>query len=135
MLRNTAAFGRVRIERIAEHPLDLGERQAVAVEPHRLLHQRVVAPQVVDAQDVIGVTVREGDRVDARDAMRQRLSSQVGTGIDEQTGAVVSLNQEGRALAPVAWVLGSAGRALAADHRHAVGGTRAKERDLQAAYG
>jgi hypothetical protein len=42
------------------------------------LHQRVEPPHVVDPEDVIGVAVREEDRVDAADAVAQRLQPQVG---------------------------------------------------------
>ena len=71
-------------------------------------------------EDVIGVAVREEDRVDAADAVAQRLGAQVGTGVDEHAGAG-RLDEDRRPQPRVARVGGAARGAVAADHRHAVG--------------
>ena len=62
---------------------DVVERLRVAVARHRAALQRVEPPHVVDAEDVIGVAVREEDRVDAADVVAQRLRAQVGPGVDQ----------------------------------------------------
>ena len=77
-------FGVARIEHVAEHPADVVERRGVAVARHRAAHQRIEPPHVVHAEDVIGVPVGEEDRVNARDAVAQRLRAQVGPGVDEE---------------------------------------------------
>ena len=64
--RQAAAFRRRRIEDVAETSGGCrrasARRRSTASTP---LHQRVEPPDVVDAQDVVGVAVREEDRVDA----------------------------------------------------------------------
>ena len=57
----------------------------------RLL-QHVEAAHFVQAHDVIGVAVREEDRVDPADAVGQRLRAEVGSGIDEHAGPVVGID-------------------------------------------
>ena len=43
----------------------------------------VEAADVVDAEDVVGVRVREEDGVDAADVVRERLGAQIGGRVDE----------------------------------------------------
>ena len=83
-------FGVAGIEDVVKRLADVVERPRVAVAGHRPLHQRVEPPDIVDAQDVIGVAVREEDRVDAADVVAQRLRAQVGPGVDEHLGAAGS---------------------------------------------
>ena len=64
--------------------------------------------------------VGEEDRVDAPDAMRQRLRAQIGPGVHEHRRAVVELDEDRRAQPAVARVGRVARAAVAADHRHAV---------------
>ena len=60
---------------------------AVRVARDRRALQRVEAPQLVEPEDVIGVAVREEDRVDARDAVAQRLLPKIGRRVDEDARA------------------------------------------------
>ena len=94
-LRQPSALRRRRIEHVAEHVTDVVERLRVAIARHRAALQRIEPPHVVHAEDVIGVTVREKDRVDAREPMGQRLRAEVGPGVDEDV-RVGRLDQDGR---------------------------------------
>ena len=125
-------FCRRRVEDVAE-----GAPQVVGRRAHRRrrgiapLLQHVEAAHFVQAHDVIGVAVREEDRVDARDAVRQRLLPQVGRGVDQDRRAVVDVDVDRRPQPRVARIGRPAHRARAADHRHAVRRAGAEERDAR----
>ena len=61
---------------------------------NRVLLHLVEPPHIVEAEHVVGVGVREQDRVDAADVVRERLRAQVGRRVDE--------NRSGRARRPKA---------------------------------
>src|SRR4029078_11616400 len=62
-LRETATLRGRRIKNVEERPSQILQRRRVAVARHRPLMDRVEAADVVEAHDVIGVTVREYDGV------------------------------------------------------------------------
>ena len=71
------------VEDVAEHPPQIGERPQIAEDGMaRPLHE-VVAPHLVEAEDVIRVAVREEDGIDAADVVRERLRAKIGGRIDE----------------------------------------------------
>jgi hypothetical protein len=77
------------------------------------------------------MAVREQDGVDAAHAERERLRAQIRPRIHQQRVPGVGLDEHGRAPAAIARVGGAADAAVAADHRHAVGGAGSEEGDLQ----
>ena len=91
---------------------------------------QLIAPDFVEAEDVVGVAVREEDRVHAADVVRQRLRAQVGPGVDQQLPAIVGRRSARTGAAAVARIGGPADGAVAADHRHAVRRAGAEKRDL-----
>jgi len=75
----------------------------------------VVTPDIVETEDVIGVRVREENRVDPADVVRERLRAEIGGGVDEDRGPAVGLDQNRRTQAPIAGIDRSADGAVAAD--------------------
>ena len=97
----------------------------------------VEAPHLVEAEDVIGVAVREEDRVDARDAVRQRLLRADRwpcrpAPMRTPPSGRVDLEEDRRAGAAIARIGRPADGAVAADHRHAVRRAGAEKRDPKA---
>jgi hypothetical protein len=80
---------------------------------------------------VIGVAVREEDRIDAIDLVRERLRAQIRARVDEQPKVIVGLDENRRTHSPVARIVRLARGTVAADHRHAARGASAEESDLQ----
>jgi len=85
--------------------------------------------------------VREEDRVDAADAVGERLGAQIGRGVDQDRrrracGALASQGRDGfdqdrRPRAFVARIRGSADLAVASDRGDTVGGAAAKNGDAK----
>ena len=128
-LRDAAAHPLEAVEHVEERPANRVPRLRVRVARDRTALQRVEAAHIVEAEDVVRVRVREEDRVDARDPVRKRLLAQVGRGVDEDPRAIGHVDVDRRAQPAIARVGGSAGRARAADHRHAVRRAGAEHRD------
>jgi hypothetical protein len=127
-----AEFGR-RAERVREDALQLGDRVAVAVHAQGTSALEGNEPaQLVEPEDVVGVAVGIDHRVDARQLLRQRLAAQVRSGVDEHLGAVIVCHHDRGAEAPVFRGRRLAHAAGAADHRDALRGAGAKERDAHA---
>ena len=105
--------------------------RASAVARHRPLLHEVEAPDIVDAEDVVGVAVGEDDRVDASNAVGQRLLAQIGSGIHQHRRAIVELHEDRRPQAAVARVGRLARAAVAADHRHAARRSGSEKSDRQ----
>ena len=93
-LRQSASLLRRRVEDVCEHPSHLRQRPFCSVDRDRRLLSEVVDADVVEAQDVIGMRVRQDDRVDARDAEAQRLCPQVGRGVEQDRAAIVEAEPE-----------------------------------------
>ena len=102
----------------------------------------VEAAHLVEAEDVVGVTVGEQDRVDAPHVVRERLHAQVGRRIDQDVTnrcaksrssriGLRALDQDRGPAASIAGVGGATGVAVAPNHRHTVRGAGAEHRDLE----
>ena len=85
-----------RLEGIREDAPQVGQRPLVAVERDRPLLQRVEAPQLVEAEDVVGVAVRVEHRVDAGQLEAQGLGPQVRGGVDQDRGAAGQADEDRR---------------------------------------
>src|SRR3990172_3696288 len=112
------ALCRLLPEYVFEHhadPLD-GLRVPIAWYGGVLYH--VEAPEVVYAVDVVRVRVGEEDGVDARYAVGEGLSPQVGGCVYEDVLAP-GLNERRGPRAPVPWLRGCAYSTAAAYYRHA----------------
>ena len=84
-LRHAAAIvlgfvGKGIVERLANAVFDL----LLAVDRHRVAQVVGKQPQVVQAEDVVGVVVREERGVDDADLLAQQLRSQIGGRVDQQ---------------------------------------------------
>jgi len=124
------AIGKGVIERLANAGLDC----RFAVERHGVAQIERKEAQVVEAEDVVGVLVREEDRVDDADALAEKLLPQVGRGVDEEI-ALRQAEEGGAAGAFVAGVGTGADFARAADGRHADAGSRSQQDELAADIG
>ena len=94
-----AAEGRRRaaccgIEDVKERPPEIADRRFVAEARHRAPLQCIEPADVVQSHDVIGVAVREDDRVDAADTKCQRLRADVGACIDQQRQPIIGLDED-----------------------------------------
>ena len=117
-----------RREDVAEDAAHAAHRRAAGVHGDGGALQRVEAAEVVEAQHVVGVAVREHDGVDAGDAARQRLLAEVGRDVDLQAEPFAA-HVDAAAQARVPRVGRRADRARAADDRHAGGRAGAENRD------
>ena len=70
-------------ERVAEETRQTFERAIVGKDIKRSPAKRVEPPHIVQPHDVIGVGVREHDRVDAIDLVGDALKAQLRRGIDQ----------------------------------------------------
>ena len=104
-LRDPASPGHVLVEHIPERASNLVQGDPVPIELHGLPHHRIESPHVVKAEDVIGVTVGEHDRVDAGDAMFQGLRAQVGARVDQHARTGVAADEHRRAQAVVSRIV------------------------------
>jgi carbon-monoxide dehydrogenase small subunit len=85
--------------------------------------------QIVDAVQMIGMTVGEQHAIQATDTCRQQLFAQIGRGIDQDASAGI-LDQDGGAPAAIARLLGVASPPADADARRSGGRAAAKDSDL-----
>ena len=92
----------------------------VCVADHGSALPDVVAPDFIQPEDVIGVAVREQDRVETPDVVRESLGAQIGPGVHEQTPVVIGGDEYRSSLPAIFRITGVAGRAIATNHRHAV---------------
>ena len=99
---------------MADLALDLGG----AVERHGAAQATWDRPQVIEAEQVVGVVVREQDGVNHRDLLAEQLQPQLRRRVDEDV-ALGQADQDGAAVALVARVGGLAHGTVAADHGHA----------------
>ena len=128
-LRDASAVLGLLRERVLEHPPEVGQGMRVAIERHGPTAHHVEPPDLVEPEDVVGVAVGVDDRVDAGHPVPERLCPQVRRRIHEHLHPVVERQQDRRTGPRVARIVGSAHRALAADHRHPVRRAAAEERD------
>ncbi len=134
-LRHPTARERRLLEDIGEGPPQIARGVAVRIARHGFPLEAVVAAHFVEAEDVIGVAVREQNRVEAPDVVRERLGTQVARGVHQhvprramvggrarrqRVGAGMQVDQNGWTASAVARIGRLAHVAVAADHRHAV---------------
>jgi hypothetical protein len=122
-------------ERVGEDPLQVADGARVPVEGDRRPLQRVVAAQLVEAEDVVGVAVGEEHRIHADETEPQRLRPQVRRRIHQHRQPIVEPQRDRRAPACVAGVGRQADAARAADHGHSHGRAGAQKQDLHADEG
>jgi hypothetical protein len=132
-VRNAAAYFRRRVEDIREHPLEIAQGFAIAVATYRRSLENVVPAHLVEPENMIGMTVREQDRVDATDVVCERLSPKIGGSVDEHVAdgggnwrprtrpfAFLQVDQNRRTRAMVPRVGRMADRTIASYSRNAV---------------
>jgi hypothetical protein len=129
--RVAGRFGRKRVvERCAQPLFD----EVFAVNWQLMAKVEVKHAHIVEAEDMVGVVVREGDGVSQANLLAQQLLTKVGRGVDEQ----VPVREADCHTAPSAVVLritASTDLAAAADHRDADAGAGAQEHELAADVG
>ena len=84
-----------RIEGVAEDQIDPLHRRPVGVTWHRIFHGEAIGTNVVEAVEVIGVTMGKQHCIDAVDFVPQRLGAEIGSGIHQDH--MVAIFQEDRA--------------------------------------
>lgn len=104
-------------------------RRRIRPDIERLSTERVESPHIIQSHDVIGVGVRENDRIDAINIIIHTLKTQFRGCIDKHAGRAVR-NQHGRPSAFIVRIGASANLAMAADHGHPGAGTGAEEQKL-----
>jgi hypothetical protein len=129
-LRNASSFRGARREDVGERAADLPCREGIRKARDRAALERVVAPHLVEPHHVIGVAVGVEQRVHARDTELEGLRSQVGRGVHEHVEAG-KLHVDRRTPPAVPRIARRADGAAAADHRHAMRGAGAEERDAR----
>jgi hypothetical protein len=86
---------------------------------HRLFRQPIEAAKIIQADDMIGVIVREKHSVDAFDLVGDALQAQLGRRIHQDV-QVAKSHKNARPRSLISRIIGRANRAFAADHGHAV---------------
>ena len=114
------------LERIGEDALDAVLGLLLAEDRDGPADPLGEEPGVVEAEQVVGVMVREGDRVDPADPLAEELDPHLGRGVDQQVPGR-ERQQHARPGALVPRVARGADGAIAAQHRDARGGPGSQE--------
>ena len=85
----------------SKHALQVRHRFGRCINRHRAATFPTEAAQIVKAHDVVGVRMREDNRIEVPNIFAQRLRPEIGAGIDDKS-ALRSLNVNGRTGAVVA---------------------------------
>src|ERR1700686_4771168 len=96
----------------------------------RRLLPEIEGTHVVEPHDMVGVLVREQDRVQAIDLGSQGLRAEVRRGVDQDVPAAVA-DQDRRPQAVIARIVGAADLAVAADRGHTHAGAGPQNCDAQ----
>lgn len=108
------ASGLSFFEDVRELSFQYGERVVRCVDRHERLLLKIEWADVVKPHDMVGVTVRENDRIQAVDVSANRLKAKIGSGVDHDAlPAIREPDRRTRAL--VVRVGGFANRAMAAE--------------------
>ncbi len=107
-------------ERITEHPPDRLLGLLLAINRHRPADPSRKQPRVVEPEQVVGMVMRECDRVHLPDPLAQQLHPHLRRRVDQQVAAR-KRKQDARPGALISRIARSADRALAADHGNACG--------------
>ena len=97
---------------------------------HRRVIHEIESAHVVDTARMILVLVRQQDRIETAYPRTQHLAAEIGAGIDHEARSAVGLDHRRGAQPLVAAIGRSADFAAASDHRHALGGSRTKNRQF-----
>ena len=128
----TPEFG-WRTERVPEDAPEFVDRVAIAVDGERpAAPQGDEAPQLVEAEDVVRMTVGVDDRVDARQPLRQRLAAQVWRRVHQHLRPIVVGDDDGGTESLVFGRRRLADGTAAANHRNSLRRARAEKRDAHA---
>ncbi len=127
--RNAAAHPLHAVEGVVKRAADVVPRRRRRIAGDRAALDPVEAPDIVQPEDVIGVAVREEDRIDALDAGGERLLPEVRRSVDEDRGVTGHIEVDRRAQTRVSRIGRAAHVAGAADHGHAGRGPGTEERD------
>ena len=132
-LRDRADGGRL-VKHIRKRTLKRGDRLGGRIHGQRGFLPHVKRANVVESQDVIGVAMREENRVQAFQAHAERLRAEVRRRVDHR--GLPLMNQEhGRAQAIVPRVLGTAHAAMASERRDSHGCAGAKHGEFEYGIG
>lgn len=115
-------------ENILERPSNRNQRRFQAVASHDTAGEIVEPPDVVEAEEVVRMSVGEENRIDSPDALAQHLGSEIGRSVDKEVDSI-DLDKCRGPGAHVVGIIGAAYRAVAADHRDAMRSARAQERN------
>ena len=115
----------VRVEDVAEHAAQKFGCFRARVERNATVAAKAQRPQIVNAQNVIGVSMGVENGVNLANFLANRLLAEIGTGVDENKLAAV-LEDNRRTSAAVASIGRAADRASAADGGHAHGSAAAQ---------
>jgi len=121
------------IKRIAENPLQITERGRGAVNGHLFVLDLAKPPQIVEAEDVVGVGVGINDRIQSGDILAQALKPVIGRGVNLE-GCVGCAEQRRGAKAFVPHILGATNPALAANNRYPMRRAGPQKCDFQIAH-
>ena len=113
-LWNCAVAGRP-VEDVLKGTLDGLERGLIGVDGNGSLLAKIEHPDVIQSQDMVYMGMSKQDGIEAVDAFPQRLSAEVGRGIDHDDALVVT-EKDGGAGAVVFGVSRPAYPAIASDH-------------------
>ena len=116
------------VEGVIKHAPQAGHGVRRGVHGHGPVGQFAKAPKVVESGDMVGVRVGEDRRIKAAQSVAQGLGAQIRRGINEKDG-VFRFDQDGRAQAAVALVLGAAHAAVAGHEGDTLGCAGAEKRD------
>ena len=88
------------------------------------------SPQIVKAHDVIGVRVRENDRIDLADIFAKRLGPEIGPSVHHER-ALGRFDIDRRTQPLIARIWRSTHIAIATNHWHTLRRSGAEERELK----
>jgi hypothetical protein len=110
---NAAERG-TRVEDVRKDAADYAEGVFGGVDRDGAFLAKIVGTQIVEAQDMVGVAMREDHGVQAIDVCAEGLRAKVGAGVDDDVLAGAG-EEERRAEALVAWIERFADGAAAAE--------------------
>ena len=121
------------VEHEAEGFLESLHRGLGGKDGHLSVLHLAEAPHVVEAHDVVGVSVGEERRIHAGDLLSEALDPKIGCRVDDEV-TLGSPDQKRSASAVVAGIRGSADSAVAADDWNTLGGSSSEKGDFQGGH-
>ena len=116
---------RLPVKHVGESPPQ--DRQCFfgGINRHGRFLAQIEGANIVKSQDMVGVSVRKNDGIEAFESLTQGLKAEVGRGIDDHV-MILAGDQNRRPGTIVVGVLGTADAAMAAEAGNAHGGARAE---------